>query len=82
MPVVVGKTRKRRKAPFPQNSILDRAALLEALDDKGIVLKPLHMDAFYQALHRQHYPPLKEFVATYYKHEERSTQGQQNGRIP
>jgi adenine C2-methylase RlmN of 23S rRNA A2503 and tRNA A37 len=62
--------RKRRKAPFPQNSILDRAALQEALDSRGISLKRLHMDAFYQALHRQHYPPLPQFVETYYKYED------------
>ena len=61
--------RRRRKAPNPQNSILDRAALQEALDEAGITLKPLHMDGFYQALHRQHYPPLRKFVETYYKYQ-------------
>ena len=71
--VALGKssTRKRRKAPFPQNSILDRQALLDALDQEEISLKPVHIDGFYQALHRQHYPPLDEFVKNYYKHERR-----------
>ena len=61
--------RRRRKAPNPQNSILDRDALQEALDEAGISLKKLHMDGFYQAMHRQHYPPLKQFVETYYKYQ-------------
>ncbi len=60
--------KQRRKAPYP-NSILDRAALTESLDDAGIPIKSVHLDAFYQALHRQHYPPLEKFVETYYKHE-------------
>lgn len=60
--------KQRRKAPYP-NSILDRAALLESLDEAGLSIKHIHIDAFYQALHRQHYPSLLKFVETYYKHE-------------
>lgn len=41
----------------------------ESLESAGISLKKMHMDGFYQALHRQHYPPLDQFVETYYKHE-------------
>jgi sorting nexin-8 len=64
----VGKTKKRRKLPYP-NSILDRAALTENLEEAGVSFKRAHIDAFYQALHRQHYPPLDKFVETYYKNE-------------
>lgn len=60
-----GKVKGRRKAPYP-NSILDRKALTDALEDAGISLKPLHMDAFYKTLHRHHYPPLPQFVEKYY----------------
>jgi adenine C2-methylase RlmN of 23S rRNA A2503 and tRNA A37 len=65
-----GKKKQRRKAPYP-HSILDRAALTESLEEAGITLRRLHMDGFYQALHRQHYPPLATFVETYYKNERR-----------
>eukprot|EP00934_Nitzschia_sp_Nitz4_P001510 Nitzschia sp. Nitz4//scaffold122_size67431//25934//27584//NITZ4_006085-RA/size67431-augustus-gene-0.52-mRNA-1//1//CDS//3329534403//1510//frame0 len=60
--------KQRRKAPYP-NSVLDRAALVESLESAGIVLKQLHLDGFYQSLHRQHYPELQEFVQNYYKNE-------------
>ena len=50
-----------RKAPYP-NSILDRRVLQQALDDRGLVVKPIHIEGFYQALHRQHYPDLPDFV--------------------
>lgn len=65
----VGKTKQRRKKPYP-NSILDRKALLEALENAGLEIKSIHVDAFYQALHRQHYPSsLSKFVETYYQNE-------------
>lgn len=64
-----GKVNGRRKAPFPR-SILDRKAFLEALDEAGISLKPLHVDAFYQAIHREHYPSLPDFVTKYYENEQ------------
>lgn len=64
----VGNTKKRRKAPYP-NSILDEAALTEALDEAGVTLKAKHMHVFYGSLHRQHYPSLEKFVETYYKNE-------------
>ena len=60
-----GKVKGRRQAPYP-NSILDRKALTEALEEIGISIKRMHMDAFYQSLHREYYPPLPEFVANYY----------------
>lgn len=63
-----GKVKGRRKAPSPK-SILDKPQVLEALDDAGISVKPVHIDAFYQALHREHYPSLPEFVEIYYKNE-------------
>ena len=50
-----------RQAPFP-NSILDRRVLLQALDEHGLTVKPIHIEGFYQALHRQHYPDLPDFV--------------------
>ena len=62
------KSKRSRKAPFP-NSILDRPALLKALDDRGISLKAKQIEGFYQALHRQHYPELDKFVENYYRHE-------------
>ena len=61
--------RSRRKPPYP-NSVLDRKALLQALDAKGLTLKPVHVTAFYQLLHRQHYPDLPQFVENYYRHEQ------------
>ena len=60
-----GKVKGRRKAPYP-NSILDRKALTEALEEAGISVKRMHMDEFYKALHKQHYPPLAEFVENYF----------------
>lgn len=63
-----GKVRGRRKAPFPK-SILDRQHFLEALDEAGISLKQVHIDAFYQSLHREHYPSLPDFVKRYYENE-------------
>lgn len=58
----------RRKPPYP-NSILDRPAFEAALAEEGVPFKKPHIDAFYQALHRQHYPPLAEFVRAYYFHD-------------
>ena len=60
-----GKVKGRRKAPYP-NSILDRKALTEALEEAGILVKRIHMDELYRALHKQHYPPLEKFVENYY----------------
>ena len=65
-----GKIKGRRKAPYP-NSILDRKALTEALEEAGISVKRMHMDEFYKALHKQHYPPLAQFVENYYANEEK-----------
>lgn len=63
------RAKRTRKAPNP-NSVLDRRAFVKALDDRGLNVKAVHIDAFYQALHRQHYPELPEFVDRYYQYEE------------
>jgi sorting nexin-8 len=44
---------------------LDREILIESLEEAGITTKRIHIDAFYAALHRQHYPPLDKFVENY-----------------
>ena len=49
--------------------ILDRKILIQALKERGIHLKELHLDTFYQQLHRQHYPDLKDFVVEYHRRE-------------
>ncbi len=51
-----------RAKPFP-NTILDRQALEQALDNAGIIVKPRKIDYFYEHLHRQNYPPLPAFVS-------------------
>jgi sorting nexin-8 len=53
-----------RAKPFP-NTILDRQALEQALDNAGIIVKPRKIDYFYEHLHRQNYPPLPAFVQSY-----------------
>lgn len=69
------KTKKqRRKGPYPY-SILDRNALTESLEQAGISLKGMHLEFFYQSLHKQHYPPLQEFVNNYYKQQEGGGKG-------
>ena len=60
-----GKVKGRRKKPYP-NSILDRKALIEALEEADISVKPIHVDEFYKSLHKLRYPPLAEFVEIYY----------------
>jgi adenine C2-methylase RlmN of 23S rRNA A2503 and tRNA A37 len=64
------KPKRSRSIPSP-NSILDRPALLKALDERGISLKSQQIEGFYQALHRQHYPELDKFVENYYRHEKK-----------
>ena len=66
-----GKVKGRRKKPYP-NSILDRKALTEALEDAGISVKRMHMDEFYKTLHKQQYPPLPQFVENYYANDGKS----------
>jgi adenine C2-methylase RlmN of 23S rRNA A2503 and tRNA A37 len=58
------KTKDRyRDAPSPK-SILDRDALIEALNSHNILLKDGQLDMFYALLHRCGYPSnLKEFVS-------------------
>ena len=71
-PGLSSSSKRSRNAPFP-NSILDRKALIQALEDRRILLKPLQLETFYQSLHRQHYPELPVFVENYYKHEKGTT---------
>jgi len=60
-----GNVKGRRKKPYP-NSILDRKAFVEALEEAGISVKRIHLDEFYKSLHKLRYPPLLEFVENYY----------------
>ena len=62
------KVKSRRKPPSP-NSVLDRSALIQALDDHGISYKPSHIEGLYQALHRANYPDLPDFVSHYLENE-------------
>ena len=71
-PVTTAPTKSRSRKPPHPNSILDRQTLLTALDDNGLTIKAAHIDTFYQALHRQHYPDLPTFVANYYINEAES----------
>jgi adenine C2-methylase RlmN of 23S rRNA A2503 and tRNA A37 len=66
----MGGPKRSRSLPSP-NSILDRSALIEALESRNITLKSKQIEGFYQALHRQHYPKLGKFVENYYRHEAR-----------
>lgn len=72
-----GKVKGRRKAPYP-NSILDRKAFTEALEVAGISVKRIHMDEFYKILHKQNYPPLREFAENYYANERKVNFPQQS----
>jgi adenine C2-methylase RlmN of 23S rRNA A2503 and tRNA A37 len=67
-----GTVKRSRKPPHPA-SILDRQALQTALDDAGLTIRATHIDTFYWALHRQHYPELQQFVANYYSNEATGT---------
>lgn len=75
-----GKVKGRRKKPYP-NSILDRKALTEALEEAGISVKRIHMDEFYKTLHKQQYPPLAEFVENYYANNEKNYTRPEKPRI-
>jgi hypothetical protein len=66
--VAVVKRGRGRPVAYPR-SVLDRRALLDALDEAGISVKMEHLDGFYQALHRSHYPSLEDFVTQYYRNE-------------
>ena len=70
MPATPRRAKKRSRKPPSPNSVLDRRALLQALDKAGLTIKALHIEAFYQAIHRQHYPDLSDFVDNYYRHED------------
>jgi len=70
-PAVQPRRPRSRSAPHP-NSVLDRAALISCLEKEGLYgtsVQPMHVTAFYQSLHRQHYPELSDFVSNYYKYE-------------
>jgi adenine C2-methylase RlmN of 23S rRNA A2503 and tRNA A37 len=60
---------KRRRDPLSPKPILDRKLLLKALEERRIVMKDIHLETFYQLLHRQRYPDLKSFVEEYYRNE-------------
>lgn len=75
-----GKVKGRRKKPYP-NSILDRKALTEALEEAGISVKRIHMDEFYKTLHKHHYPPLAQFVEDYYANDGKSYTRPQKPRL-
>ena len=65
-----GKLRKRT-IPYP-NTILDTMNFIKTLEELnlyGTKILPIHILAFYQALHRQHYPTLTDFVHNYYTNE-------------
>jgi adenine C2-methylase RlmN of 23S rRNA A2503 and tRNA A37 len=44
-------------------SLFDRKALLRRLHEAQVPIKQRHLEMFYEALHRNHYPPLKDFMA-------------------
>ncbi len=60
---------KRKRDRLSPKPVLDQKLLTEALKAKGISLKQIHFDTFYQLLHRQNYPSLQSFVDEYYRNE-------------
>jgi adenine C2-methylase RlmN of 23S rRNA A2503 and tRNA A37 len=70
---------KRRRDPLSPKPILDRKTLVKALKERGISIKDIHLDTFYQLLHRQHYPDLKTFVEDYYRRESDTRNNRENG---
>ena len=60
--------KRGRDVPLKE-SILNKFALVKALEDRGISLKEKQIEGFYQCLHRQHYPLLDKFVENYYRAE-------------
>lgn len=60
---------KRKRIRLSPKPILDKKLLLEALKQRGITLKEIHISTFYQQLHRQNYPDLNSFVEEYYRNE-------------
>ena len=76
---MAGTKIKRRRDPLSPKPILDKKLLLEALKDRGIVLKGIHLETFYQQMHRDHYPDLKIFVENYYRRENNILGEMRNG---
>jgi hypothetical protein len=72
-PTARSVSHKRSRQPPSPNSILDRQALVQALDEAGLVVKDAHVTSFYQALHRHDYPDLADFFAQYEKTSIRNT---------
>ena len=60
---------KRGRTPLKPKPILDRSLLVEALEEKAILLKESQLDDFYGDLHRLGYPSLKKYVQIYLKAE-------------
>jgi hypothetical protein len=77
------RTSKPRKRQLPHpNSVLDTPNFLAALEAAGLYgtkILPVHILAFYQALHRQHYPDLPTFVEHYYANEQNAIQNNSHG---
>lgn len=73
---------RKRTTPNP-NTILDTVSFIRTLEDLnlyGTKILPIHILAFYQALHRQHYPTLTDFVNNYYTNE-RKAQLEHSNRV-
>eukprot|EP00521_Asterionellopsis_glacialis_P015664 CAMPEP_0195294360 /NCGR_PEP_ID=MMETSP0707-20130614/14750_1 /TAXON_ID=33640 /ORGANISM="Asterionellopsis glacialis, Strain CCMP134" /LENGTH=538 /DNA_ID=CAMNT_0040355307 /DNA_START=50 /DNA_END=1666 /DNA_ORIENTATION=+ len=68
--MTIARLKTGRDPPSPR-PILDRKSLIRALDEADISLKGGQIDLFYQLLHRQNYPSLDEFVANYYRNEDK-----------
>ena len=65
---------RKRTVPNP-NTILDTVNFIKTLEELnlyGTKILPIHIRSFYQALHRQHYPTLTEFVNNYYANERKA----------
>ena len=81
--MVTSRNAKPRKRQLPHpNSVLDTPNFIEALERAGlygIKIQPVHILAFYQALHRQHYPDLPTFVQNYYDNEQNAIQNKNGG---
>lgn len=72
---------KKRRDPLSPKPILDRKILSQALKERGITIKDVHLDTFYQQLHRQNYPGLKEFVQEYLATEDARRNGAKENEL-
>jgi hypothetical protein len=74
-----GSKDRYRNPPSPK-SILDRDALLDALDSRGVRLKDGQLDAFYRELHRSGYLPLRQFATALLSRDGGRAGGEDAGR--